>query len=241
MGLEKRIRILAGQYFDAETGLHYNYHRYYDPANGRYLTPDPFGLAGGINLFSYVGGNPVNLVDPFGLFEWKYFNGALASGGRLVAHGFFQPAIEGAGGIFTVSEVTESAIQRKLNRISTPADPAAIKNFAIHLLAFGGAEIAEMNYWALELLSRSAEDAYFGCDEKNYGLSDFFKKYRIKASDDSNELRDKINNFVSGGIKNETWITISRRINSDIGTINKSIIAEEFGKFLYNVNGLSNQ
>ena len=67
MGLEKPIRIYAGQYYDAETGLHYNYHRYYDPAPGRYLTADPIGLAGGINPFAYVGGNPVNLVDPYGL------------------------------------------------------------------------------------------------------------------------------------------------------------------------------
>ena len=38
-----------GQYFDAETGLHYNYHRYYDPQTGRYLTPDPFRLASILN------------------------------------------------------------------------------------------------------------------------------------------------------------------------------------------------
>lgn|GEM_PF-3355954 len=58
---------LPGQYYDKETGLHYNHHRYYDPQTGRYITPDPIGLAGGLNPYVYVGGNPVNAVDPFGL------------------------------------------------------------------------------------------------------------------------------------------------------------------------------
>jgi RHS repeat-associated protein len=55
-----------GQYFDTESGLHYNRHRYYQPETGRFLTPDPIKLAGGLNNYQYVP-NPVNWVDPLGL------------------------------------------------------------------------------------------------------------------------------------------------------------------------------
>ncbi|WP_326953007.1 RHS repeat-associated core domain-containing protein [Amycolatopsis sp. NBC_01286] len=56
----------AGQYADAESGLHYNFFRYYDPATGRYASPDPIGLGAGPNPHAYVG-NPHAWVDPLGL------------------------------------------------------------------------------------------------------------------------------------------------------------------------------
>ena len=55
-----------GQYHDAETGLHYNRHRYYQPDTGRFITPDPIGLAGGLNNYQYAP-NPTGWVDPLGL------------------------------------------------------------------------------------------------------------------------------------------------------------------------------
>ncbi|MGW5922137.1 putative T7SS-secreted protein [Nocardia fluminea] len=55
-----------GQYFDAETGLHYNFHRYFDPAHGRYLTQDPLGLSPAPNQYGYPH-NPARWCDPLGL------------------------------------------------------------------------------------------------------------------------------------------------------------------------------
>ncbi len=62
--VEQNLRF-QGQYFDAETGLHYNTFRYFDPEAGRFITQDPIGLAGGRNLYSYAP-NTIGWVDPLG-------------------------------------------------------------------------------------------------------------------------------------------------------------------------------
>jgi RHS repeat-associated protein len=69
-----------GQYFDHETGLHYNYFRDYDPSTGRYIEADPIGVLYGKNtppkgrplnhLFTYAGNNPIRFDDPSGLDYW---------------------------------------------------------------------------------------------------------------------------------------------------------------------------
>ncbi|HFK4581419.1 TPA: RHS repeat-associated core domain-containing protein, partial [Citrobacter sedlakii] len=97
-GLAQLIR-LPGQQYDAETGLYYNRHRYYDPAQGRYITQDPIGLRGGWNTYTYPL-NPLKDMDPLGLWafviplaEWTvseavlYFGSAAAGGAILATSG----------------------------------------------------------------------------------------------------------------------------------------------------------
>ena len=69
---EQNLRF-QGQYFDQETGLHYNRFRYYDPDIGRFVSQDPIGLAGGDNLYQYVP-SPTGWSDPWGLMGKPQIN-----------------------------------------------------------------------------------------------------------------------------------------------------------------------
>ena len=69
-----------GQYYDTESNLHYNYHRYYQPDIGRYLRADPIELGRRINLYFYSLNNPINLFDPDGLEVSGAIVGGIAGG-----------------------------------------------------------------------------------------------------------------------------------------------------------------
>ncbi len=58
----------SGHYYDEESGLYYNWNRYYNPRTGRYMTSDPIGLQGGINKYGYAAANPLTKTDHSGLF-----------------------------------------------------------------------------------------------------------------------------------------------------------------------------
>jgi RHS repeat-associated protein len=84
-----------GQVYDQESNLHYNWHRDYDPKAGRYVQSDPIGLAGGLNTYSYVYGNPTGLVDRDGKIPGlagaaagAAFNFGLQFGSNLIGNGY---------------------------------------------------------------------------------------------------------------------------------------------------------
>lgn len=65
-GLDLRLR-LAGMWADPVTGIYFNRFRWYVPEWGRYLSPDPLGMKGGLNRYIYAGGDPIGRIDPLGL------------------------------------------------------------------------------------------------------------------------------------------------------------------------------
>ncbi|CAM3894329.1 hypothetical protein RABR111495_17510 [Rahnella bruchi] len=83
--LRQAIR-MQGQQYDEESGLHYNRHRYYDPAQGRYITQDPIGLRGGWNGYAYAL-DPILTTDPTGLKTCSGSARVLLGNSRLIGKG----------------------------------------------------------------------------------------------------------------------------------------------------------
>ncbi len=115
----------TGHYFHSPSGLHLTLYRAYDANLGKWLSRDPLGEAGGMNLYGYVGGNPMNLRDPLGLFDFGGFMSGVATG------------IAGFG----IGMAVGGAIM-----LALPA--AAIPVAAVGLAAWGGFELGKTLYEA---------------------------------------------------------------------------------------------
>ncbi|WP_322041593.1 RHS repeat-associated core domain-containing protein, partial [Burkholderia diffusa] len=85
-----------GQQFDDETGLHYNRYRYYDPSSGRFVSRDPIGLAGGVNVYQYAP-NPISWIDPLGLAKRGPKTGGCGPHNEMIAA--WGQEVADAGGI----------------------------------------------------------------------------------------------------------------------------------------------
>ena len=122
----------------AELGLDYLYQRYYDPQTGRFISRDPIGYAGGLNLFGYVGNDPVGAVDPTGE-KWKEILGVTGNvvGGILGAFEGGIGAVPGAailGGIGTY-------VGARLDGASIPQ--AAVEGTADGVMTYAGGKVIQ--------------------------------------------------------------------------------------------------
>ncbi|MCF5206064.1 hypothetical protein GIW06_26075, partial [Pseudomonas syringae] len=117
--VEQNLRF-QGQYFDAETGLHYNTFRYYDPEIGRFTTQDPIGLLGGFNLYQYAP-NTNGWIDPFGLTGFFTPSSFTAPSGST--HTVYQQVID-----WDLPVNTREGVKTNLDLASEGRSPFVVKN-----------------------------------------------------------------------------------------------------------------
>ena len=199
-----------GQYFDSETGYHYNYFRDYDPTTGRYIESDPIGLVGGLNTYGYVGGNPFKWVDPLGLFIPSHHAEASRAAARKIGCenianelGKKTAAVDSKPGSQDPENAYEHAMRDGYNNQSVAEAQALYQNWVNSQGASSDlADIAD----ALHALQDSFSPAHVGFLPWNgydntdledllwHGIQDFYGRYTSafnKAIDASAKLLEK--------------------------------------------------
>jgi RHS repeat-associated protein len=118
----------SGQRFDKETGLYDYVNRHYDPSTGRFLQPDPIGQADNVNVYTYVGNDPLNYVDPLGT------EGVSASGGEISTFGkTMNTVIDVASVALTVADVV----------LGGPTGEGIVPAMLLQGLKVGGKQVAK--------------------------------------------------------------------------------------------------
>jgi RHS repeat-associated protein len=171
----------AGQYYDAETGLHYNLNRYYDPRVGRYTQIDPLG--DGLNPYVYVGGNPVNAIDPEGLCALRMFSGMtetfvgygfvnsgvfLVPGTLMMINGMDE-AVAGLWGLWTgqpTRSVWENALYAAIPNETVASSVHFASQLAISASPVIGEFIGDFGRYSRRVLTSETGAAYFGWMKK---------------------------------------------------------------------------
>jgi len=106
---------------DAETGLYYYRARYYDGSMGRFLQNDPIGFSGGINLYGYVGNNPVGRIDPYGL-DWLEALSNFSAGTGDYLTGGFMNTLNFSERMLGSRAIPLTAFARLLSPLGDPVD-----------------------------------------------------------------------------------------------------------------------
>ena len=149
--LEQLIR-LPGQQWDKETGLYYNRHRYYDPAQGRYITQDPIGLEGGWNLYQYPL-NPVAYRDPLGLNGIGDFGNGFSNYCQQASSAVTHLSPGDAAGVIHNMETMHNAYNPLSEYVLGISEGSAV--IAMAGMSFGVATVAEKGSACIENVANS--------------------------------------------------------------------------------------